>query len=97
MKSTLRGVSAPDQDIYRQGLPPPPLYTHKVIYNKSYRNRVSFAAIAVFFCPHAPRLVAALRAVCVAFRMIWGSILSIDLLPFLSRLIHQHRTLPILN
>lgn len=74
MKSTLRGVSAPDQDIYRQGLPPP-LYKFEVVLPNYLRNRVSFAAIAVFFCPHAPRLVAVLRAVRVAFRMLWRGIL----------------------
>ena len=92
----LRGVSVPSQDIYRQGAAPPPLYKFEVVLPNYLRNRVSFAAIAVFFCPQTLRPVAALRAIRIAFQTIWGGVLGIDILPFSLRLINQHQTLPIL-
>ena len=76
---------------------PPPLYKLEVVLSNYLRNRVSFAAIAVFLCLHARRPVAALRAIRVALQTIWGGALGIDILPFSLRLINPHQILPLLN
>ena len=79
-KPTALGLNAQSRYLQTSGLPPPPpLYKFEVVFNY-FINRVSFAAIAVFLCPHATRRVAALRAIRVAYRTIWGGILGIDTL-----------------
>ena len=67
--AALAGSRCPVKISIDKGLPPPPLYKLEVVLSCYFRNRVSFAAIAVFFCPQTLRPVAVLRAVRVAFRL----------------------------
>lgn len=73
--TALAGSRCPVKISTDKGLPPPPLYKLEVVSPDYLINRVSFAAIAVFFCPQTLRPVAALRVVCVAFRTIWRGVL----------------------